>query len=106
MARVFLFCLVTSTILFHISGRLDICVSKPSLFLLSIILYLLGVFVAKPLVDDHWDLRTAKALGAKLPPPVNLGLVKGLKKTKENFETGYPGGFSDFHYWRKFKLTL
>jgi len=96
LAHVFLSCLVTFAILFSISDQLGI-ISKSSLFLLNIALYLLGVFVAKPLVDDYRSSRTAKALGAKLPPRINLGAVKVLKKIRESFETGYPGDFGDFH---------
>lgn len=102
LAHVFLSCLVTWAILFSISDRLG-SISKPSLFLLSITLYLLGVFVAKPLVDDHRNSRMAKALGATLPPRVDRGV---LKKSRENFETGYPGEFGGFLIWRKLKLVL
>lgn len=102
LAHVFLSCLVTWAILFSISDRLG-SISKSSLFLLSITLYLLGVFVAKPLVDDHRNSRMAKALGATLPPRVDRGV---LKKSIENFETGYPGEFGGFLIWRKLKLVL
>ena len=107
LARVLLSCLVTFAILFSISNRLGIiCVSKSLLFFLSITLYLVCIFFVKPLVDDHRNSRTAKALGAKLSPRIGLGLVEVLKTTRDNFETGYPGEFDDFHYWRRLRVVL
>ena len=100
LAHAFLPCLVTYAILFSISDRLG-TISKSSLFLLSITLYLLGVFVAKPLVDDQRNSKTAKALGAVLPPRVDREV---LKKSRKSFETDYPGDFGDFLIWRELKL--
>ena len=102
LAHAFLPCLVTYAILFSISDRLG-TISKSSLFLLSITLYLLGIFVAKPLVDGHRKSRMAKALGAELPPRVDREVSK---KSRENFETSYPGDFGGFLIWRKLKLVL
>jgi len=102
LARVLLSCFVTFAIFFSILNRLGIvCVSKSLLFFLSITLYLLCIFFVKPLVEDSRNSRTAKALGAKLPPRIALGLVEVLKKTRDNFETGYPGEFDGFLYWRR-----
>jgi len=106
LTRILLSCLVTFAILFSITDRLGvICISKSLLFFSSIILYLLCVFFAKPLVDDCRSWKKAKALGAKLPPRIALGLIEVLKKTKQNFETGYPGEFDDFNYWRRKELV-
>jgi len=102
LARVLFSCFVTFTILLSILNRLGIVyISKSLLFLWSIALYLLCIFFAKPLVEDRRNSRTAKVMGAKLPPRIALGLVEVLKKTRENFKTGYPGEFDDFRYWRR-----
>jgi len=97
-------CLVTFAILFAITDRLGIiCLPKLLVFVMSIALYLLCIFLVKPLFDDYRNSRMAKSLGAKLPPRIDLGLVEVLRKT---IRMGYPGKFDDLYYRIKLKLAL
>ncbi|KAF5354751.1 hypothetical protein D9756_005648 [Leucocoprinus leucothites] len=96
LAQFLLPCLIAFGSLTVITDRLAVSLPKPILVLLSAAPRLLYLFV-KPSIDNRRNSKTARTLGASLPPHIDIKSADVTRRAVENFKTGYPVEF--FNEW-------
>ncbi|KAJ3573840.1 hypothetical protein NP233_g2179 [Leucocoprinus birnbaumii] len=89
LAQFLLPCVITFGTLVVITDRLAISFPRPIFVLFSVIPRLTYLFV-KPSIDNRRNSKTAKTLGAILPPHIDVRSSEVASKLVANLKTGYP----------------